>query len=72
MLEWIGGIPVGMWLILGIILVPVYGMLVAWFLGKPRNFLLALRGVIYLLVMIVALWGGLFVLSMIIKLVFFR
>ena len=72
MLEWIGGIPVGMWLILGIILVPVYGMLVAWFLGKPRNFLLALRGVIYLLVMIVALWGGLFVLSMIIKLIFFR
>lgn len=71
MLEWIGGTPVGIWLVLGIILVPVYGMLMAWFLGKPRNLSLAIRGLAYLLVMTVALWGGLFTLSMLIKFIFF-
>ncbi|MBI2849844.1 MAG: hypothetical protein HYX80_02235 [Chloroflexi bacterium] len=71
MLEWIG-IPIGRWLFLGIVLAPVYGMLLGWFLGKPRNLRLALRGVAYLLTMIVALWGGLFVLSMVIKFIFFR
>jgi hypothetical protein len=71
MLEWIGGIPVGRWLILGIILVPIYGMLLAWFLGKPRNHKLALLGFAYLLTMTVVLWGGLYALSMLIRLIFF-
>ncbi|MDP2730401.1 MAG: hypothetical protein Q8O55_07955 [Dehalococcoidales bacterium] len=72
MLEWIGGTPVGLWLILGIILAPIYGMLAAWFLGKPRNHLMALRGLVYMLAMIVMLWGGLYILSMVIKFVFFQ
>ncbi|MDP3879289.1 MAG: hypothetical protein Q8Q07_03145 [Dehalococcoidales bacterium] len=72
MLEWIGGTPVGLWLIPGIILMPIYGMLLAWFLGKPRNYAMALRGFVYLLAMAVMLWGGLFVLSMVIKFVFFQ
>ena len=71
MLEWIG-LPVGRWLLFGIILVPVYGMLLGWFLGKPRNIRLALRGVAYLLGMIVLLWGGLFAFSMLIRFVFFQ
>ncbi len=71
MLEWIGGIPIGMWLVLGIILLPFYGMLMAWFLGKPRNLPLSIRGVAYLLAMTVVLWGGLTVLSFLIKFVFF-
>jgi len=70
-MEWIG-LPVGIWLLFGIILLPVYGMLLGWFLGKPRNFRLALRGVAYLLGMIVLLWGGLFALSILIKFVFFQ
>lgn len=70
MLEWIGQ-PIGRWLFLGIVLVPVYGMLLGWFLGKPRKPRLALRGVVYLLSMTVLLWGGLFVLSQAIKFVFF-
>ncbi len=70
-MEWIG-LPVGKWLLFGIILVPVYGMLLGWFLGKPRNLALAFRGLIYLLGMIVLLWGGLFALSMLIKFVFFQ
>ncbi len=71
MLEWIG-LPIGRWLFLGIILLPIYSMLLAWFLGKPRNFRLALRGVAYLLGMIVLLWGGLFALSMVMRFVFFQ
>ena len=69
-MEWIG-LPVGMWLVLGIILVPIYGMLLGWFLGKPRNLRVALRGLVYMGSMIVMLWGGLFALSMLIKFVFF-
>lgn len=71
MLEWIGGLPVGRWLVFGIILLPVYGMLLGWFLGKPRNFPMALRGVAYLITMVAVLWGGLFALSMLIRFVFF-
>ncbi|MBI2868698.1 MAG: hypothetical protein HYX96_02590 [Chloroflexi bacterium] len=70
MLEWIGP-PVGTWLVFGIISLPVYAMLLGWFLGKPRNPALALRGIAYLLVMIVLLWGGLAALSFLIRFVFF-
>ncbi|MBM2825849.1 MAG: hypothetical protein HW402_1513 [Dehalococcoidales bacterium] len=70
-MEWIG-LPVGRWLLFGIILLPVYAMLLGWFLGKPRNFPMAFRGLAYLLGMIVLLWGGLFALSMLIKFVFFQ
>ena len=70
-MEWIG-LPVGTWLIFGIVLLPVYGMLLGWFLGKPRNFPVVFRGVAYLLGMIVLLWGGLFALSMLIRFVFFQ
>ena len=70
-MEWIG-LPIGRWLLFGIILVPVYGMLFGWFLGKPRNFRLAFRGLAYLLGMIVVLWGGLFALSQVIRFVFFQ
>lgn len=71
MLEWVGGTPIGLWLVPGIIMLPVYGMLLAWFLGKPRNFRLAFLGFSYLIAMIIALWGGLFAVTMLIKVVFF-
>ena len=70
-MEWIG-IPIGLWLLFGIILAPVYGMIFAWFLGKPRNYPVAFRGLCYLLGMIVVLWGGLFALSVVIKFAFFQ
>lgn len=70
MLEWIG-LPIGRWLVLGIILAPIYGMLLGWFLGKPRNLPLAFRGLAYLLGLIVVLWGGLYLLSVVIKFAFF-
>ena len=39
------GIWPGTWLIFGIILVPVYGALLGWFLGKPRDYRTAGIGV---------------------------
>lgn len=72
MLEWVGNVPVGLWLIPGIIMVPVYGMILAWFLGRPRNMLVAFRGLVYLIAMIVLLWGGMALVSLLIKYVFFN
>ncbi|MBI4284890.1 MAG: cytochrome c [Chloroflexi bacterium] len=63
---------VGTWLIFGIVLVPVYGVLLAWFLGKPRNPRLALLGTGYLVGLIVLLWGGLFTVSMLFRVAFFQ
>lgn len=61
----------GYWLIFGIVMLPVYGLLLGWFFGKPRNFRLALMGVGYLVGLIVLLWGGLFVFGEVLRLVFF-
>lgn len=61
----------GYWLIFGIVMLPVYGLLLGWFFGKPRNFRLALMGVGYLVGLIVLLWGGLFVFAEVLRLVFF-
>jgi len=72
MLEWIWDIPVGTWLMLGIILVPIYGMLFAWILGKPRNLRLTMRGIIYLISCTILLWGGFTIVTFVIKFLFFR
>ena len=61
----------GTYLIFGIVLVPVYLMVVAWFFGHPRDWPKALLGVGYLAGLTTALWGGLFVVTMVIDFVFF-
>lgn len=61
----------GTYLIFGIVLLPIYIMIAAWFLGQPREKQKALLGVGYLAVITVGLWGGLFVATMLIKFVFF-
>ena len=61
----------GTYLIFGIVLVPVYLMVTAWFLGRPRLPRKALLGVGYLAGLVIALWGGMFVATMVIKYVFF-
>jgi len=63
---------VGTWLIFGIILAPVYVMLLGWFLGKPRNIRKSLLGLSYMVGLTVLLWGGMFAISMVFKYVFFR
>jgi hypothetical protein len=60
----------GTYLIFGIVLLPIYIMVVAWFLGDPRDLVKGLHGVGYLAGLTVALWGGLYVATMVIKYVF--
>ncbi|MBI2914956.1 MAG: hypothetical protein HYY08_03410 [Firmicutes bacterium] len=59
---------VGTWLIFGIILVPVYMMLMGWFLGKPRNLRLSLLGVGYVVGLVVFLWIGLLAMTIVARL----
>ncbi len=56
---------VGTWLIFGIVLLPVYMVLLAWFLGKPRKLRLSLLGVGYVIGLIALLWFGLAAMSVI-------
>jgi len=61
----------GTYLIFGIVLAPIYVMVAAWYLGDPSDRSLAGLGVAYLAGITTALWGGLFVVTMIIKFAFF-
>ena len=61
----------GTWLIFGIVLAPVYGLLLGWFLGEPRDSQTSTLGVVYLVGFTVALWGGLGVLTILLGVIFF-
>lgn len=61
----------GTYVIFGIVLLPIYIMLAAWFLGKPRDAKKGLLGVVYLAGLTTSIWGGLFVVTMVIKFLFF-
>lgn len=61
----------GTWLIFGVVLVPVYVALAAWFLGEPRDVRVGLMGIGYLIGFILLLWLPMFILSMIIWALFF-
>lgn len=58
-------------LIFGIVLAPLYAVIIGWFRGKPSDTGLSLMGVLYLLAITTALWGGLFVFSLIVGWIFF-
>jgi len=61
----------GVWLIFGVIGLPVYTAFLGWFLGKPRELKTTLLGVSLFSSFVISLWGGLFVITMIIRLFFF-
>jgi len=61
----------GTWLIFGIIGLPVYAVLLAWFLGKPGDSKTALMGVGYLVGLTVLLWTGMFIKTVVVDLLFF-
>lgn len=61
----------GVWVIFGIIGLPVYTLFLGWFLGKPREFSTTVLGVSLFASLVLSLWGGLFALTMLIRLVFF-
>lgn len=65
--QWISP---GTWVIFAVIGLPVYTVLLSWFLGSPRDTKKALMGVYYLIGFIASLWFGLFALTMVIRFVF--
>ncbi|MEY7848229.1 hypothetical protein AB7C87_03395 [Natrarchaeobius sp. A-rgal3] len=70
--EGLTGFPnIGTYLIFGVILVPVYVMIVAWFVGEPRDSKTGLMGVGYLVGITAQMWIGMFILTMIIGVVFY-
>jgi hypothetical protein len=53
------------------VLAPIYLMLAGWAGGKPRDAKTAMLGVVYLVGLTTTLWGGLFVATMVIDVLFF-
>ncbi|GAB7017569.1 hypothetical protein [Halostagnicola bangensis] len=70
--EGITGFPnIGTFLIFGVVLVPVYVMIAAWFVGKPRGTNSGLLGVSYLVGITAQMWIGMLILTLIISVVFY-
>jgi hypothetical protein len=63
--------PPGVWLIFGVVGLPVYTAFLGWFLGRPRNIKTNVLGCTVFLALVSGLWGGLFALTMVIRLLFF-
>lgn len=61
----------GTWLVFGIILLPVYVMIGAWFLGAPRRAKTAAMGLGYLVVITTGVWVTMFIGMEIVGLVFY-
>lgn len=61
----------GTYVIFAIILVPVYIMLAAWFLGEPRDTKTGLLGVSYLVGLTTTMWVSMLILTVLIGLVFY-
>ena len=68
---WTGFANEGTWIIFAVILVPIYVMLVAWFVGVPRDTRTGLLGVSYLVGITASMWISMLVLTVILGLVFF-
>jgi len=63
--------PPGVWLIFGVVGLPVYVAFLGWFLGKPRTIKTSVLGSAVFLTLTLSLWVGLFALTMVIRLLFF-
>ncbi len=70
--EGVTGFPnIGTVIIFGVVLVPVYVMIAAWFAGKPRDTSSGLLGVSYLVGITAQMWIGMFIVTLIISVVFY-
>jgi hypothetical protein len=63
--------PPGVWLIFGVVGLPVYISFLGWFAGSPRNLKSSVLGSVVFLTFVTLLWGGLFALTMVIRLLFY-
>lgn len=61
----------GSWLIFGVVLMPIYVMVISWFVGTPRQFTPAMLGVVYLVGIATVLWVFMLLQTLLIGVVFF-
>ena len=61
----------GTWLIFGVVLMPIYVMTIAWFLGEPGDPKTGLLGVVYLVGITAQMWIGMFILTVLIGIIFY-
>jgi hypothetical protein len=61
----------GIWVIFGVVGLPVYVAFLGWFLGKPRQYSTSMLGVSVFLSLVLSLWGGLYAITMVIRFFFF-
>ncbi|WP_247000450.1 hypothetical protein [Halosolutus gelatinilyticus] len=70
--EGLTGYPnTGTWLIFGVILVPIYIMVAAWFLGSPRDTKTGLLGVTYLVGIATQMWVGMLIFTLLLGIIFY-
>ena len=62
-------IHIGFVIIFGVVLVPVYAMLVAWFIEQPRDLRRSVLGVGYLMGFIIILLVGTWVAGMLFRII---
>ncbi len=61
----------GVWVIFGVIGLPVYTLFLGWFFGKPRELSTTVLGMSLFLSLVLSLWGGLYAVTMLIRVFFF-
>lgn len=61
----------GTWLIFGVIGLPVYAVLLGWVFGKPSEAKRTAMGVAYLVGLTVALWGALYLKTVVLDVLFY-
>ncbi|NGM70918.1 hypothetical protein G6M89_18240 [Natronolimnobius sp. AArcel1] len=70
--EGVTGFPnIGTYLIFGVVLVPIYVMIIAWFTGTPRDTKTGVMGIVYLVGITAGMWVPMFFLTMLIGIIFF-
>jgi hypothetical protein len=63
--------PIGLWLIFGVILSPVYLMLAGWLFGRPRELRLPMIGLGFIAGFTALAWGGMAVFAKAVELLYF-
>ena len=68
---WTGFPNEGTYIIFGVVLVPIYVMLIAWFTGTPRDTKTGLLGVTYLVGIATTMWVSMLIMTILIGIIFY-
>lgn len=68
---WTGFPNEGTYIIFGVVLLPIYVMIIAWFTGAPRDTKVGLLGVTYLVGIATSMWVSMLVMTVLIGIIFY-